>query len=359
MTHEIAIRCEHVSRDRRTVRIVFERDGRPWLRTFFRSSGPPLRPGGDALLCLGLLPAVELGCRLRIDGPVDRGLLAASGRVQRLVAGWAPGCRPVEVRADVTDTTYPAGRGHGLFFSCGVDSAYSLAVNRGLVDGLVTIVGADVSLDDRDRAAWLAGLARRVAAARGVEATIIETDLPAVMHPYLGWIEYHGSVLAAIRHLLADRFATMRVASSADAETEWDAPWGSHPGIDPLLVTAGAVTMLDGAVTRPLKIARLVEEPDLLASLRVCYHGGPNCGTCCKCVMTRLCLAVLAGGRPVPSFPPGVPPIDRAALAVDDTSVRNDRLSLRDAAAAAGGHDDLVAALDAAVADFDHLSSVQ
>ena len=255
--------------------------------------------------------------------------------------------------ADATDSVYPEGRGHGLFFSGGVDSAYSLAVNRAGIDGLVTIVGGDVSPDDRERAAWLAGSVHRVAVAFGMQTTIIETDLPGVMHPYLGWIEYHGSVLAAIRHLLANRFATMRVASSADAETHWDFPWGSHPGIDPMLGTAGASILLDGTVTRPLKIARLLEEPALLANLRVCYHGGPNCGRCRKCAMTRLCLEVLGGGRPAPCFPPGPLRIDRELLAVSDTSVRRERLWLRARAAAAGGHDGLVTALDAAVADYD------
>lgn len=352
MSREITIGYEPTG-DPREVRITLRADGRPWLGCFVRSSGPALRPCGEALLCFGLLPAIELGCDLRIEAPVDRGLLAGIAEVQRLVAGWTPGCRPVAITAPAGEAVYPADRGGGLFFSGGVDSAYSLATNRERLDGLVTLIGCDVAIDDHERAGWLAGLARRAAAAHGLEPVVVETDVPARIRPYLGWIEYHGSALAGIRHLLADRFATMLVAASADAATMWDSPWGSHPGLDPRLGTAGATIVLDGLVTRPEKIARVLDEPALLEDLRVCFHGGPNCGVCAKCVMTRICLDVLGAGRPLPVFFAAAPPLDPRALAVDDTTVRNERLVLRAAAVAAGGHDRLVGLLDAAVAAFD------
>lgn len=352
MSHEIGISFES-SADPRVVRIVMTRDGRPWLRSFVRSSGPALRASGDALLCFGLLPAIELGCRLRIDAPVDTGLLASSAAVQRMVAGWTPGCRPVEVTAQPADSVYPPARGHGVFFSAGVDASYSLATNRDQLDGLVTVIGCDVDLADHERVAWLAENVRQVGEAYRLEPIVLETDLPARMHPFLGWIEYHGSMLAGLRHLLADRFATMLVAASADEATMWDLPWGSHPGLDPQLGTAAAPILLDGLVSRPEKIARVLEEPVLLEHLRVCYHGGPNCGACEKCVLTRICLDVLGGGRRVPSFPGEPPPFDTRTLHIADTSVRNDRIVLRAAAVRAGGQERLVAGIDAAVAEFD------
>jgi len=352
VTTEIGIAYEP-SADERVVRIVLKRRGRPWLRSFIRSSGPPLRPSGDALLCFGLLPAMELGCRLRVEAPVDHGLLSASHAVQPLVAGWSPGCRPVDLIASPVDSSYPSQRGHGAFYSGGVDSAYTLATHRSELDGIVTVIGCDIPLTDEERVAWLSDTTTRVAAAYGIDPIVIETDLAVRMHPYLGWIEYHGSMLAGLRHLLADRFATMRVAASVDAATMWTIPWGSHPGIDPQLGTAGAPILLDGFVTRPEKIARLLREPVLLEHLRVCFHGGPNCGTCEKCAMTRICLDVLDGMRAIASFPGPPPPLNGKTLHVSDTSVRNDRLTLRQAALRAGGQDRLIAAIDAAVAAFD------
>lgn len=133
----------------------------------------------------------------------------------------------------------------------------------------------------------------------------------------------------------------------------WDLPWGSHPGLDPQLGTAAAPILLDGLVSRPEKIARVLEEPVLLEHLRVCYHGGPNCGTCEKCMLTRICLDVLGGGCRLPSFPGEPPPLNGRALRIADTSVRNDRIVLRAAAVRVGGHERLVAAIDAAITEFD------
>lgn len=348
----IAIRYED-SPHPHEVRIAWLLDGRPWWRCFVRSHGTPLRATGDALLCFGLLPALELGCDLSIEAPVDRGLLSSSAAVQRLVGSWTPGCSPITVTAPATDTDYAACRGHGCFFSGGVDSSYSLAVNKHVLDGLVTLIGCDVDVTDRGRAAWLAGIAHGAGSTYGLEPIIVETDLPRQMHPYLGWIEYHGSALAGFRHLLADRFATMRIAASVDSSSMWDVPWGSHPGIDPQLGTGGAAIMLDGTVPRPEKIVRLLDEPALLEDLRVCYHGGRNCGTCKKCVLTRVYLAVLGGGRRIPSFPPEMPALSDAALRIPDISVRTDMVILRAAALGGAGFNPLVARIDRELAEFD------
>lgn len=335
------------------VRIAFLCGGRPWIDCFVKSSGPAMRRCGNALLCMGLLPALELNCDLRIDSPVDPDLLARVDAVQRLVASWTPGCKPVRISAPTGTDTYPVDRGLGLFFSGGVDSAYSLAVNRSRLAGIVTLIGCDIPVTNKLLGAWLAGISKHVAKMYGLESIIIETNLPKQMHPYIGWIEYHGSALAGIRHLLADHFSEMLVAASVDEPSLWDVAWGSHPGIDQQLGTAGATITLDGLVTRPQKLARILQEPELLRELRVCYDGGPNCGKCQKCLSTWICLDVLGGGRPLPSFPARRPPLNRAALAVCDVSVRNDMLSLRESAIRLGGHGTLVAAIDAAVAEFE------
>lgn len=345
MTREIRIGYEPDAGDPRTLRIAIRRGRRDWLRFFVRSSGPPLLAGGEALLCFGLLPALELGCRLRIDAPVDSELLAGVADVQQLVAGWTPGCRPVEIRAAGQAAAESRGTGGGLFFSGGVDSAYSLVTRRAELDGLVTIIGCDVQLDDRANADRLVGIARRAAAATGLESVVIETDLPRVMHRYLGWIEYHGSALAGIRHLLCDRFRRMFVAASCEAETAWECPWGSHPGLDPRLGTAAAPIEIDGLVVRMDKIRRLLAEPRLLADLRVCHHGGVNCGTCSKCVFARHALAVL--GAEHAGFPGGSIPLGPFAAAA--TGDRSELRALRAAAVAVGGHESLVAALDRAM----------
>jgi len=208
-----------------------------------------------------------------------------------------------------------------------------IAIRRAELDGLVTIIGCDVRLDDRANADRLVGIAGRAAVETGLESVVVETDLPRVMHRYLGWIEYHGSALAGIRHLLRDRFRRMFVAASCEAETAWECPWGSHPGLDPRLGTAATPIEIDGLVLRMDKIRRLLAEPRLLADLRVCYHGGANCGTCSKCVFVRHALAVLGtehagfpgGSIPLGPFPAGDLAVVIAANAAADAAAASPR----------------------------------
>src|SRR5688572_13947613 len=57
----------------------------------FKSSGPGLRKSGDVLLCLGLIPAMELGCDLVIGMPVDTSLLENAEKIQTMLCDWYPG----------------------------------------------------------------------------------------------------------------------------------------------------------------------------------------------------------------------------------------------------------------------------
>ncbi|MGC6442427.1 MAG: hypothetical protein ACON4H_07170 [Rubripirellula sp.] len=85
----------------------------------------------------------------------------------------------------------------------------------------------------------------------------------------------------------------MRIASSVDQEGAWEIPWGSRPGIAPFLGTYGNPIQLDGLVQRFEKVEAISHHDLILSHLRICYHGGENCGICPKCVYTRWCLRVL------------------------------------------------------------------
>ena len=80
--------------------VVAVRSGERNRRVTFKSSGPVLKKTGDALLCLGLVPAMELGCDLAIGAPVDRALLKNAEKIQVLLCVWYPGYRLVTVHAE-------------------------------------------------------------------------------------------------------------------------------------------------------------------------------------------------------------------------------------------------------------------
>ncbi len=166
-------------------------------------------------------------------------------------------------------------------------------MNRDVNRILVSIIGCDLGLHEKEKIASLQRMTSSIAETFSQDVIFLETDLPKKIQRYLGWIEYHGSALAGLRHLLERHVTEMRIASSVDQKGAWEIPWGSHPGIDPFLGTHGNPIQLDGLLQRFEKI-RVISDDDLILShLRICYHGGENCGRCSKCVFTRWCLRVL------------------------------------------------------------------
>jgi hypothetical protein len=316
----------------------------------FKSSGPGLRKSGDVLLCLGLIPAMELGCDLVIGMPVDTSLLENAEKIRAMLCDWYPGYRPVNIHAERTTTQYPPSRGSGVFFSAGVDSSFSLVDARSRLDGLVTLIGADVALSDSCEADHLKSVARNVGAAYGLEAIIIETDVRTVFDRMIGWVEYHGAVLGAVRHMLADRFENQLIASSAD-ESSWTRRWGSHPALDPLFGTDGARMEHHGLVHRLAKIQRILSEPMLMNNLRVCDYQHDNCGVCEDCTFMVQALDTLGGLDRAPTFPTGA--LAGGRIRVTGEGSKSDLLQLEAAAFATGRSRRLVDDIDRAMRSYE------
>lgn len=305
---------------------VLVSSGQALRQVRFRSSGPKLKHSGDVLLCLGLVPAMELGCDLVLGSTVDAGLLSNAEQIQTLLCSWYPGYRRIRIVAAPGRTEYQAGRGAAVFFSGGVDSSFSLAEARERLSGLVTVIGADVDPADAEEARHLESVARSVGCAYGLETVLVETNLRDVFDPLIGWVEYHGAALAAIRHMLADRFENLLIASSAD-ESSWKRRWGSHPELDPLFGTEGARIEHHGLVHRLAKIERLLKEPDLLANLRVCDYRQENCGVCEDCTFMVKSLGLLRAFDRAKTF--SAPALGARRLVVTGEGSKSDLVNLR------------------------------
>ncbi|MDN2580144.1 hypothetical protein [Aquibium sp. ELW1220] len=334
------------------VRIRLSAGARPVGTIFFRCEAVPLVANADALLCLGLIPAMEVGAPLRVEGTVDPALLANAEAIQDLLCSWYPAYRRIPVQAEAAMRSYPAGRGTALFYSGGIDSSHSLAQAKDRLDALVTIVDASAPRRSGPGGERLVSALGQVAVSYGLQPIIVETNVRAMMQPFLGWIEFHGSAMAAIRHLLADRFETVLIASSGD-ETAWFTPWGSHPALDPLLGTAGARIEHHGLVKRLDKVRTILTEPPLMQRLHVC-NSDPrvNCGRCTKCRFAMACLTVLDAAGDAPTFPRDRDDAPRRFRIVDD-AIRSEYAHLRDAAAATGRCEGLVGDVDRALAAYD------
>jgi hypothetical protein len=105
---------------------------------------------------------------------------------------------------------------------------------------------------------------------------------------------YHGAFLASMAHFLGREFRLWYIASSYPATHL--VPWGSHPQLDPFYSSQHVRILHDGVeLSRLQKVEALRDWPMALDHMYVCTSNtskGENCGTCEKCVRTRLHLLV-------------------------------------------------------------------
>ena|SRR5579871_282332 len=244
---------------------------------------------GSALLCAALLPAMRRRRSLRIDSPISSELLRNTDELQKVFSRWY-GLSAIPIEAQAIPSRPVVEGGVGCFFSGGVDSIYSFLSNRKLITHLLTIRGADMEVDSR---LWPEVLAanQRFAGDFGVKLIAVETNARRFITAFgSNWPEAHGGVLAGIAHLVG--FGRTIIASSHSEDDDF--PWGSHKDTDHLWSTESSRLVHDGAIRRNEKIRLIGQTPNSLSGLRVCWQDKTyNCGTCEKCLRTRISLRLL------------------------------------------------------------------
>jgi hypothetical protein len=178
-----------------------------------------------------------------------------------------------------------------MFFTCGVDSFYTLQKRKDAVERLIFVRGLNINLvDPDDTRLWdqaRAGVAD-VARELGIRAVLAETNLRVdPTFSRVDWDASHVAALAGVAHALAPVVSRVYVASS-----DIPAPYGSRPELDPLW-TSGAVEIVnDGSeLLKPGKVRAIADWPLVHRHLRVCFRNRGselNCGHCMKCVGTQL-----------------------------------------------------------------------
>jgi 7-cyano-7-deazaguanine synthase in queuosine biosynthesis len=220
--------------------------------------------------------------------------------IRDIYAAWVPGHR-VPLSYEIASDAAASASGVSLFFSGGVDSFYSLIKHRDEIDNLVLIHGFDIPLAETKTFELALEQAREVARLFSKRLIVARTNLHweesrlYTEQPRIpcGWGMYHGAALMAVAHALAPCHGKVYIASSysyADLHA-----WGSHPLLDPLWSTESVQIVHDSCETRIDKLRLIVQYPEALARLRVCWEnlGSYNCGLCEKCVRTMLGLRAL------------------------------------------------------------------
>src|SRR3984957_19430138 len=256
----------------------------------------------DALVAALLTPAMALGERLRIEGPVSGQLMQSLPQLQAIYQEWNAGLSVISVDSsglDLSAAHEGRARRVGLFFSLGVDSFYSLLKNHRdhpddekTIDDLLFVRGLDIAIDD-PKVDDLSGMsvrnAKKWADQFGKTLVVASTNLRHFTNRFVSWGKTcHGAALASIALALGDGLREVKIASTYDWEHLF--PWGSHPQLDPLWSNGKVVLTHDGCEATRLDKTHLVSRhPIALETLRVCYENPDslyNCGKCKKCLRT-------------------------------------------------------------------------
>src|SRR5688572_9935751 len=144
---------------------------RLWFR-FPAEVFPLIDVSGSPFIPILVLVAMRLRRELHVEAEVSPALVASLDRTMGIYADWGSSFQPLW-RVNVTTglAAIPRGESAGAFFSCGLDSTYSLLKNAlrypaedaRSITHLMIVHGFDVGLDDGPLFEQLRGRAQRVA----------------------------------------------------------------------------------------------------------------------------------------------------------------------------------------------------
>ncbi len=278
------------------------------------------KPLFEAALAVALLPAMAVGGRLSIPGPLSPQLLRALPDVQAVLEHLAMESplmdrrlQPVDVsNTDDADRPLDPAAGIGTFFSGGIDSWQTLLANPDITD-LIYVHGFDIAIDQPQASATVESRLADTARRRGKPLRIVRTDLRRLLDRYAVWDIAHGPVMAAVALLFAPSCERILIPSS-NPYTALE-PRGSHPLHDHLWSTEWCRIEHHGAhLTRAEKTEQVAPCQDALDVLRVCWRDVDryNCGRCEKCLRTMVALDAIGALGRCPTF---AVPLDLNAVA--------------------------------------------
>ena len=118
------------------------------------------------------------------------------------------------------------------------------------------------------------------------------------------WEMSHGFGIAAVLHQYHGT-VSCAIFAADDAYSDEDFPWGNSSVTNPLLSGISFPIHTCGAgYTRTSKVGEIAQFESVRNHVRVCWENlgtGLNCGTCEKCVRTRL-MFLVAGYDEIPAF---------------------------------------------------------
>lgn len=251
----------------------------------------------DSYLLASLLMAMKLEADIYIHGNVSKELLANLTEFQHVWKRWYPELYfLVEIKVDHIRENEVRVDGAVSAFSGGADAQFTAYRHAKEKAGYSTqslragvfVHGFDIPIDDTES---FSGAAKKAAESLGdldLTLLMVKTNIRKVLP--INWEHHCGAALASVLCGLKN-YAGIGLIGSSDTYERLP-PWGSHPMTDPLLSSGSFRVIHDGSgFTRTDKLKVIADWPLGIQNLRVCWEGDQldrNCGSCEKCVRTRM-----------------------------------------------------------------------
>jgi hypothetical protein len=277
----------------------------------FFESKTRLSPRPEVLVCPFLLPAMAQQADLEVEAPLTPKFLENLEFVRHRAIEWWPELSEGAVRAP-RGAPRPRAPHEGVFYTGGADSSYALQQLHPRLRYAVFNEGFDIPLTQTDRLRETGISLSKTAAACGLDLVVVRTNLRT--HPLFQkprWGTTHISALAAIAHALGDEVHAMFVAAS-----DVPPPWGSHPDLDAAWSTESVeIRNFSAELSRLQRVEAIAKWEPIRGRLRVCLSNRSplpelNCGSCEKCIRTRMQLLVAGSPEGLDSFGSEILPLN-------------------------------------------------
>lgn len=184
------------------------------------------------------------------------------------------------------------------FFSGGIDALFTLKYNHDnypighpkRIRDTILVKGFDIDITKDDQFEMASNACKEVAKTADVNLITIFTNIKELAFPGISWSKHHhGAALAAVSFLLNRKLKYFFFGS--DFSIDINRPTGSDALLMHLLGDDNTYNISSGLeFNRQEKIFYLMDWHDGLKNLRVCWQDTShlNCGTCEKCIRTKL-----------------------------------------------------------------------
>ena len=243
-------------------------------------------------------PAMSIGRDIVFEDPLCPVWLKNIPKVIEQYSKWF-GWKKIKIESGSNDAPITkTGKLRALCFSGGVDSFYSLLTYPQPIDKLIMVHGYDIDINDTDGGRLAYDHVKPVAAAKGIDAVILKTNL---REHHIAGRKYrytYGGALAAAGFLVS---GVNELIISSGFRYDEAQPDGSNWELDPLRSSTEVKIIHYGAeLIRDDKLRTIAQNPLLKKHLHVCQQnirgtfeisgGFLNCGLCIKCNRTLMVL---------------------------------------------------------------------